>query len=165
MELTINSSKFCLSKYRVGLIHQSFTLSNFCATWLCITDNFVKIIHMIRVKRIFHSGQLVSADYSPMQNLTLAMHRTINGSYCRVSFYFYATSGIILSVYNPSNLGELWDSSEAGLLPEQWNPVNVHISYNFDPRVEFDLSFRVSGTGLLLIDDVVLHPCIDCDTG
>ena len=108
---------------------------------------------------------MVSGDYSSMQNLTLAMQRSINGSYCRVSFYFYATSGIILSVHNPSNLGELWDSSEAGLPPEQWNPVNVHISYNFDPRVEFDLSFRVTGTGLLLIDDVVLHPCIDCDTG
>ena len=108
----------------------------------------------------------MSGDYSSMQNLTLAMSTTINGSYCRISFYYYATSGIVLSIYNPaSNLGELWDSSEAGLLPEQWIPVNVHISYSLDPRVEFELSFRVSGVGLLVIDDVTLHPCIDCETG
>ena len=109
--------------------------------------------------------QLVSGDYSSMQNLTLAMSTTINGSYCRISFYYYATSGIVLHVYNPSNLGELWGSSEAGLLPEQWNPVNVHIGYSLDPRVEFDLSIRVSGVGLLVIDDITLHPCIDCETG
>ena len=114
----------------------------------------------------FCLGQLVSGDYSSMQNLTLAISQTINGSYCRISFYYYATSGIILSVHNPAGYhGELWDSSEAGLLPGQWNAVNVVISYNFDPRVEFDLSFRVSGVGLLLIDDVTLHPCIDCETG
>ena len=101
-----------------------------------------------------------------MQNLIFAMSTTINGSYCRISFYYYATSGIVLSIYNAaSTLGELWDSSEAGLLPGQWNQVNVHISYTLDPRVEFDLSFRVSGVGLIVIDDVTLHPCIDCETG
>lgn len=109
---------------------------------------------------------MVSGDYSSMQNLALVMSTTINGSYCRISFYYYATSGVILSVHNPDSHGELWDSSEAGLSPEQWNPVNVHISYSsFDPRVDFDLSFRVSGVGLLAIDDVTLHPCIDCETG
>ena len=116
-------------------------------------------------RNVISLGQLVSGDYSSLQNLTLAMWTTINGSYCRVTFYYYATSGIVLSVHNPSDLGELWDSSEAGLPPDKWNSVSVHISYNFDPRVEFELSFRVSGAGLLLIDDVALHPCIDCETG
>lgn len=31
MTPTMNLSKFCSSKYHVGLIRQSFTLSNFCA--------------------------------------------------------------------------------------------------------------------------------------
>lgn len=111
-------------------------------------------------------GQLVSGDYSSAQNLTQALSTTINGSYCRISFYYYATSGIVLSIHNPNNLGELWDSSEAGLPPEQWNAVNGHISYSsFDPRVNFNLSIRVSGVGLLAIDDITLHPCIDCETG
>ena len=111
------------------------------------------------------TGQLVSGEYSSTQNLTLAMSTTINGSYCRVSFYYYATSGITLSVHNPSSSGELWISSLLSQQPGQWNLINVHVTYSFDPREEFDLSFRVSGVGLLLIDDVTLHPCIDCETG
>ena len=94
------------------------------------------------------------------------MSKTINGSYCRISFYYYATSGITLSVSTPGDRGELWISSESGLSPEQWNEVSIHVTYSIsDPRVDFALSLRVDGTGLVAIDDVSLHPCIDCQTG
>ncbi|XP_065885986.1 uncharacterized protein [Dysidea avara] len=113
-----------------------------------------------------NSGQLVSADYSSIQEKTLLMSKTINGSYCRISFYYYATSGITLSVSTPGDRGELWISSESGLSPEQWNEVSIHVTYSIsDPRVDFALSLRVDGTGLVAIDDVSLHPCIDCQTG
>jgi len=115
---------------------------------------------------LLHAGQLVSADYSSPQQKTLLLSRTINGSYCRVSFYYYATSGIVLSVNTPDALGELWVSSESAVSAEQWNEVSIHITYNIsDPRVNFALSFRVDGVGLVAIDDISLHPCIDCQTG
>jgi len=113
------------------------------------------------------AGQLVSADYFSTQENTLLLSRIINGSYCRVSFYYYATSGIVLSVNTPDDVGELWASSEFGLSAvEQWNEVSIHIIYSVaDPRVNFALSFRVDGVGLVAIDDISLHPCIDCETG
>lgn len=134
----------------------------------CILFNVCGIHVRLKIYEyhIVYAGQLVSSDYSLMQEKTLLMSRTINGSYCRISFYYYATSGITLTVNTPDDLGELWTSSESGYSPEQWNQVSIHITYSIsDPRVDFALSFKVTGVGLVAIDDVTLHPCIDCQTG
>ena len=109
-------------------------------------------------------------DQNSKQNIEV-MHRVINDSYCGINFLYQTQQGADLTV-SVDGLGTLWSTSVEELVDTVtlqtnssvgWHEVSLYVDVMGvevmnGRRVVFE---GVTG-GQVSIDNVTLHPCVDC---